>query len=338
MKRFCAWFGNVALCAALVGGVAGGSFWVQHKEICDTPIGIHDATQFEIKVGDSLNRVADRLVTIGVLNEPLHFQLEARHQAVDDKLQAGVYALSSQDTIRSLLSRFVAGDVKKYQITLVEGLTFRELRAVLDGTPKLKHDTTGITDNAIMERLDAAGEHPEGRFFPSTYYYGDQTSDFNILRRAYGKMLQELERLWATRAPDLPYEKPYDALIMASIIEKETGLASERAEIAGVFVRRLQRGMKLQTDPTVIYGIGRRFDGDLRRADLAADTPYNTYVYDGLPPTPIAMPGIDALHAALHPNAGESLFFVARGDGSHVFSATLEDHNRAVKTYQLGQQ
>jgi UPF0755 protein len=221
-------------------------------------------------------------------------------------------------------------------LTLVEGLTFRQALAAMFADPVLGGDLSRLSGEEIMDCLGRPGEHPEGRLFPDTYRYVRGSSALDLVRRAYARMETVLAEEWERRAEGLPLGTPYEALILASIVEKETGLAAERPQIAGVFVRRLQQGMKLQSDPTVVYGMGAAFDGDIRRSDLGADTPYNTYIHAGLPPTPIALPGREAIRAVLHPAPGDSLYFVAKGDGSHAFSATLEEHNRAVRQYQLG--
>ncbi|CAG0964884.1 partial Endolytic murein transglycosylase, partial [Rhodocyclaceae bacterium] len=215
-----------------------------------------------------------------------------------------------------------------------EGRTFRQMRAILDAHPDLKHDTTSLTDQEILAKLGATEPHPEGLFFPDTYLFAKQSSDLDVLRRAYRAMQSRLASEWEGRSPSLPYRTPYEALIMASIVEKETGTGTDRPKVASVFVNRLRRGMLLQSDPTVIYGMGERFDGNIRKQDLTTDTAYNTYTRSGLPPTPIAMPGLASLQAALHPPATDLLYFVARGDGSSEFSRNLEDHNRAVARYQ----
>jgi UPF0755 protein len=233
-----------------------------------------------------------------------------------------------------VLERLVSGKTIQYPVTLVEGWTFRQAVDHIAEDPRYG-DLLGKSDADLMAALGRGGEHPEGRFFPDTYAFPRAATGLDVLRRALERMDQVLAEEWAARAPDLPIDSPYEALILASIVEKETGLAEERPAIAGVFTRRLQKGMRLQTDPTVIYGMGERFDGDIRRADLREATPYNTYVITGLPPTPIALPGRAAIHAALNPEPGEALYFVARGDGGHVFSATLEEHNAAVRKYQL---
>ncbi len=234
-----------------------------------------------------------------------------------------------------VLDLLISGRVIQYPITLVEGWTFRQAVAAILANGRFGNDLAGQSDADLMTALGRPGEHPEGRFFPDTYSFPRRTTGVDVLRRALQRMDQVLAEEWAGRADGLPLRTPYEALTLASIIEKETGLVAERPEIGGVFVRRLEQGMRLQTDPTVIYGMGERFDGNIRRADLQEATPYNTYVIPGLPPTPIALPGRAAIHAALHPVPGDSLYFVARGDGGHVFSATLDQHNRAVREYQL---
>lgn len=292
---------------------------------------------FTIGRGESFKAVAARLAAIGVFDQPLYLRLEARRSGLGARLKAGEYYLEDGLSIRQILDKFVRGEVLSYSITLVEGLTIAQYLEQLAAHPTLRSTLTDATPDTLLEQLELGEGHAEGRFLPETYRYTRATSDAELLRRAYRAMARILAEEWEGRAPDLPYESPYDALIMASIIEKETGQAAERPQIAGVFVRRLRRGMKLQTDPTVIYGMGDSFDGNLRRVDLERDTPYNTYTRKGLPPTPIASAGRAAIHAALHPADGNALYFVARGDGSHQFSATLEEHNRAVRKYQLGQ-
>jgi UPF0755 protein len=225
--------------------------------------------------------------------------------------------------------------VISYSFTLVEGWTFQQVLEAVREQEALQGTFENLTAEAIMERLGHPGEHPEGRFLADTYHFPRGTTDLALLQRAYGAMQEFLQQEWDRRAADLPFKTPYEALILASIVEKETAVAEERPQIAGVFIRRLRKGMKLQTDPTVIYGMGERFDGNIRRRDLSENTPYNTYVHRGLTPTPISMPGRDAIRAVLHPADGKSLYFVAKGDGSHYFSATLQEHNKAVRKYQL---
>jgi UPF0755 protein len=270
-----------------------------------------------------------------VLDRPLYFRVLARLDPRSRRLQAGEYRIEAGTTPGGLLALFSSGRVIQYPVTLIEGWTFRQVLDALAGLEYLEQTLSGTSDAAIMARLGRPDLHPEGRFLPDTYLFPRGTPDVQVLQRALAAMDEVLAAEWAQRGPDLPLGSPDEALVLASIVEKETGLAEERAAIAGVFVRRLRKGMLLQTDPTVIYGLGEAFDGDLRRRDLSADTPYNTYVHPGLPPTPIAMPGRDSIRAALHPADGASLYFVARGDGSHQFSTTLQEHNRAVRKYQL---
>ena len=234
-----------------------------------------------------------------------------------------------------LLEKWRSGDVLQYRGTWVEGCNFRQVRSALAQEDKLQQTLSDISDSELMRMLDQANVHPEGRFFPDTYNFVRGQTDLDILRQASQRLQKVLAQEWDQRAENLPYRSPDEALIMASIIEKETGVAHEREEIAGVFMRRLKIGMLLQTDPTVIYGMGDSYTGKITRADLRKPTPYNTYVISGLPPTPIAMVGREAIYAALHPKAGKSLYFVARGDGSHVFSNNLAEHNKAVREYQI---
>jgi UPF0755 protein len=251
------------------------------------------------------------------------------------RLHAGEYAIEPGLSPRALLAKLAAGEVIQHHFTIVEGWTFAQLRDALAHDAGLTQSLSTSDDAAIMRQLGAADAPPEGWFLPETYNYVKGMEDIDILRRAHKAMADELDKLWPGRDPNVPLQSPYEALILASIVEKETGRADERPQIAAVFQHRLKIGMRLQTDPTVIYGLGAAFDGNLRRADLDTDTPFNTYTRDGLPPTPIALPGAASLNAALHPAATDALYFVARGNGSHEFSATLEAHNRAVAKYQL---
>jgi UPF0755 protein len=239
-------------------------------------------------------------------------------------------------TPESLLRKLAGGEVIQHAITLIEGQTFREMLALIAANDKIVHTLDGASAGEIMARLGHEGENPEGRFLPDTYHFPQGTTDLAFLQRAYNAMERLLAGEWAARARGLPLNTPYEALTLASIVEKETGLAEERPAIAGVFIRRLLKGMRLQTDPTVIYGLGERFDGDLRAGDLRTDTPYNTYTREGLPPTPIAMPGAASIHAVLHPDKGDTLYFVANGNGGHYFSRTLKEHESAVQKFQLG--
>ncbi|MEO6104614.1 MAG: endolytic transglycosylase MltG, partial [Pseudoxanthomonas sp.] len=280
--------------------------------------------------------VLRKLRVAGVADgEDLQWRALARHLDVAGSLKVGEYALVPGITPRRLLLDMRDGKVISYRFTIVEGWNIRQLRAAANAAVPLLHETSELDDAALMKLLGHAGQHAEGRFLPETYVYSRGDSDADLLGRAHEAMEKALAEVWETRAKDLPLHTPEEALVLASIIEKETGLASERPQIAGVFARRLKLGMKLQTDPTVIYGIGSAYDGNIRRRDLLTDTPYNTYTRFGLTPTPIAMPGIDALRAAVNPAPGDALYFVALGDASrsHAFSATLGEHNAAVARY-----
>jgi UPF0755 protein len=280
--------------------------------------------------------VLDKLRGAGVPGgQSVEWQLLARQLGVAGKLQVGEYALDPGTTPRQLLLRMREGKVISHRFTIVEGWSLRELRAALARAQPLGHETAQLDDAALMEALGRPGLHPEGRFLPETYVYTRGDSDLDVLARARAAMDKALDAAWESRVPDLPLRSKEEALALASIVEKETGVAEERPQIAGVFVRRLKLGMKLQTDPTVIYGMGERYAGNIRRADLLADTPYNTYTRAGLPPTPIAMPGVAALQAATHPAPGDALYFVAVGDGSgrHVFTRSLAEHQAAVRAY-----
>lgn len=288
-----------------------------------------------VSAGESLRSVTSRLHQKGVVPYPKLIRLYGRWSGLDKEIKQGEYLLPQYLGIKSLLSLLSEGKVIQYQLTLPEGITLHRALQLLRQEPGLEHILDG-TDDARILALAGSRLGPEGLFFPDSYAFERGASDWQLLKRAHLRMETVLAQEWAQRAENLPYKNEYEALIMASIIERETGLAQERAEIAGVFVRRLQKGMRLQTDPTVIYGLGISFDGNLRRVDLKDDSnPYNTYRHHGLPPSPIALPGREAIHAALNPAEGDTLFFVARGDGGHVFSVTLEAHQKAVRKYQL---
>jgi UPF0755 protein len=270
----------------------------------------------------------------GVLENPWAFVLITRLRGLSGDIKAGSYAVDGPTSPLDLLRKITAGETVLGKLTVVEGWTFSEMRRALDAHPGLRHDTAGMPAEVLLRTVGAQETHPEGLFFPDTYFFDAGSSDIALYRRAYGAMRRELERQWASRVAGLPYRSPYDALIMASIIEKETGAPDERPLIASVFINRLRIGMRLQTDPTVIYGLGQRFDGNLRRDDLLSDTSYNTYTRAGLPPTPIALPGAAALRAAVDPEKSRALYFVAKGNGRHEFSENLEAHNRAVARFQ----
>jgi len=294
-----------------------------------------DGLVLAVAQGESLRAVANRLHGEGVLAHPNLLIAYGRWTGIDQQIKHGEYLLVDPLDAKMLLELLRSGKVIQYQVTIPEGVTLAQTLDILAAQADLERVLEGPADERI-QALIAPFTHPEGLFFPDTYHYARNTTDLDLLRRANQKMLSVLDEEWQGRAEELPYETPYQALIMASIIERETGLPEEREEIAGVFVRRISRGMRLQTDPTVIYGIGPEFDGNLRRAHLKdEDNAYNTYRIDGLPPTPIALPGRAAIHAALHPAEGTTLFFVARGDGGHVFSTTLREHEAAVRKYQL---
>ncbi len=297
-------------------------------------LAINTPLQFSLKQGSSLRSAARQMQAAGVLDTPWQFELLARIFGEAGRIQAGDYELGGNITPVALLSKITSGDYSQDQITFVEGWTFGQMRAALDDHPAIRHDTRGIVESDLVARLGIPYPLAEGLFFPDTYYFANGTSDVALLQRAYRNMQSQLDALWNARVDGLPLEHPYQALILASIIEKETGQPSERPMIAAVFVNRLKLGMKLQSDPTVIYGLGAKFDGNVRKRDLLTDGPYNTYTREGLPPTPIAIPGLAALTAALNPAPSQALYFVARGDGTSHFSNSLAEHERAVTKYQ----
>lgn len=289
---------------------------------------------FSVPHGASFKMAAREMLHAGALRHPFLFELLARAMGKDQAIKAGSYGLTQPATPLALLRKITLGETLLGKVTVIEGWSFVEMRRALDAQADLRHDTANMSDAELLRAIGAEETHPEGRFFPDTYFFDHGSSDMALYKRAYQTMKSVLAENWRARAPSLPYRSPTDALIMASIIEKETGAPEERALIASVFINRQRIGMRLQTDPTVIYGLGPRFDGNLRRVDLETDTPYNTYTRAGLPPTPIALPGADAIHAALNPAASRALYFVAKGNGRHVFSNNLDDHNRAVARYQ----
>jgi UPF0755 protein len=318
----------LALCLTLLLAAAMGWF-------AFSPVDLRaDSADFSIKPGSGLRSATRQMIDAGVELSGWRFNLLGRILGKAGTIKAGSYEVARGITPLGLLNKLTAGEVTQAEIAFIEGWTFRQMRSALDAHIAVKHDSAGLSDAQIMARLGAAGRSPEGLFFPDTYLFGKGTGDLDILKRAYRAMDRQLRAAWEERAPDLPYRGPYEALIMASIIEKETGQSTERAMIGGVFVNRLRIGMMLQTDPTVIYGLGEEFDGNLRKRDLIHDTPHNTYTRAGLPPTPIAMPGQASLQAAVNPARTAALYFVARGDGSSEFSRTLAEHERAVTKYQ----
>ncbi len=321
----------------LMGGIGASlAYWLVTEGL-QRPLPIPDNFQYQIKPGSSLRQVAKDLVSERVLDYPtaVVWLAKARWQNTAAKIKAGEYAIPTASNANQLLELFIAGKAIQHSLVIVEGWTVRQMLQAVQAHPKLKQTLNNIKAEQLMSALGLPETHPEGRFFPDTYFFQQDTRDVDILRWAYERMQTELQQAWRAKAADIPLQTAEQALILASIIEKETGAAEERTSIAGVFTRRLQKGMKLQTDPTVIYGLGTAFDGNIRKADLQRDTPYNTYTRTGLPPTPIALPGRAALHAAVNPAEGDSLFFVARGDGRHYFSANLREHECAVIEYQI---
>lgn len=290
---------------------------------------------FSVKSGSSLKSVARQLYEEGLLPEPYGFWILGRALGKAGAIQAGTYRLESPVTPLELLDRLARGDVIFMELAFIEGTAFRQWLELLRANPHVRQTLGGKTAAEIAREIGVGEASPEGWLFPDTYRFAPGSSDAEILRRAHAAMKKRLSEAWADRDPKLPLASPYEALILASIVEKETGAAAERALIASVFVNRLKAGMRLQTDPTVIYGMAESFDGNIRKKDLSADSPWNTYTRDGLPPTPIAMPGAASLQAAARPAQSDYLYFVSKGDGTHQFSKTLEEHNRAVARYQL---
>jgi len=328
---------SIAGVLLLIIGIAAWQLWTRYQTFLETPLQIPaEGRVFVLTPGSSGSAIVDQLTEQGFTRPGWQWRLLMRLEP--DVYRSGEYRLESGMVPQDVLELFSRGRVIQYRLTLVEGWTFAQVADLLARNEVLEHDLD-LTDpgqwEILQSRLDIA--HPEGWFLPETYQFSRGDSDLDILGRAHFAMREALERAWASRAPDLPLETPYELLILASIVEKETGLDEERGQVAGVFARRLQKGMRLQTDPTVIYGLGESFDGDIRRRDLRADTPYNTYTRHGLPPTPIAMPGRASLAAAARPDPGEALYFVADGNGGHTFSNTLEEHQAAVNRL-LGKQ
>ena len=321
------------LCVVLALGVV----WQRGKRFADAPIhGLGPEASLVVAPGDSFKTVLGKIRAAGVTaGHDLEWQALARLSGAAGKIQVGEYALPDGITPRRLLLDMRDGKVVSYRFTLVEGWRMRDLRRALARAPQLKQETAGMSDEALMKALGHDGQHPEGRFLPETYQYNRTDSDLDVLKRAYAAMEKALAETWQDRDPDTPFKTPYELLTMASIVEKETGIAEERAQIAGVFDRRLKLGMRLETDPTIIYGLGDAYQGNITWAHLRTDGPYNTRTRAGLPPTPIAMPGRAALHAAAHPAPGDAIFFVAMGDGSgrSRFASTYREHQRNVEAY-----
>jgi UPF0755 protein len=311
---------------------AGWLWWFAHAPLhLGAPV-----VEFTIPPGSSLRTASRAITQAGVDMPPWAFEAVVRAAGKPASIKAGRYELRPGATPLELLGKLERGEVALTELAFIEGWSFKQLRGALDSHPDLRHDTKGLTDAELMQRLGAPHEHAEGLFFPDTYRFARGASDLEILRSAYRAMEQRLTAAWVQRQPDVPLGSPYEALILASIVEKETGRAEDRGMIAAVLLNRLRAGLKLEADPTVIYGLGEAFDGNLRKGDLAADTRYNTYTRKGLPPTPIALPGSASIEAVTNPVRTDVLYFVARGDGTSEFSRTLEEHNRAVTKYQRG--
>lgn len=310
--------------------------WLYHHYHRDIVLP-HAPYEFSIAPGSSVKQIARQLAAEGILPDTWSFALLSRYLGHDSAIKAGDYLLTDNLSQIALLDYLVQGDIRQNQIRFIEGWTFAQFRDALYTHPDIRNTTAELSEAEIMQLMGAAETSAEGLFFPDTYFFLKNSSDTEILQRAYDNMQKHVHTTWSERADSLPLVSPYEALILASIVEKETGLESDRAEIAGVFVNRLRIGMRLQTDPTVIYGLGEVFDGNLRKIDLQTDTDYNTYTRAGLPPTPIAMPGLNSIRAALNPAETDSLYFVAKGNGESQFSTNLRDHNRAVAKYQKRQ-
>ena len=318
----------------VVGLGIGLSVW-QVFEALHQPLKVAEEQLLDVPAGSTPTSVLNRMQADGVIKDAVWLRIYWRFNLAGQAFQTGEYRMTPGMDVQALLGLWKRGEVVQYSLTLVEGWNFRQVRAALAKQVKLGQTLAGLSDSDLMAKLGHPGVFPEGRFFPDTYRYVRGVTDAELLKQAYNRLDDVLGEEWRKRAADVPYVDPYQALTMASLIEKETGVPQERSKIAGVFVRRLQLNMLLQTDPTVIYGLGERYNGKLTKAYLKEATPYNTYVIAGLPPTPIAMVGREAIHAALNPAPGNSLYFVARGDGSHVFSADLDAHNAAVREFQL---
>jgi UPF0755 protein len=325
--------------ASVVGAVAvAGAFSMWAKQ----PITSAGAPiAFTVTPGSGVGAATQQIVAAGVPVNPVLFGLLARLTQKAGRIKAGSYELKPNTSPRRLLGQIVRGEFAQESVTIIEGWTFRQMRQALAASPALRHDSAALSDKELMEKIasdtsEYKSKPPEGLFFPDTYLFAKGSSDMQVLRQAHAQLVAKLKAAWDARDTSLPYETPYQALVMASIVEKETGQKSERAMIAGVFVNRLRTGMLLQTDPTVIYGMGDKYAGKIRKKDLETDTPYNTYTRAGLPPTPIALPGVQSLTAALGPAKTDALYFVSRNDGTSKFSDNLGDHNKAVNQYQRG--
>ncbi|MEI7969845.1 MAG: endolytic transglycosylase MltG [Betaproteobacteria bacterium] len=331
MRTRSVWALFAGLVVVVLAGLAAAAVWWQDTRPLLQSGG---AVRLTVEAGTGVRGIARQLGTRRMIVHPILFSIVARLHGQTGRLQAGVYEITPGMTARELLDRMVHGASVRDHIRFIEGWNLRQIRAALSAHPGLRHDSTDWTESQLLERLGAVGNHAEGLLFPDSYQFAAGSSDLVVLRQAHARARSVLERAWSERAPDLPVASPYEALVLASIVEKETGSAADRPRVAAVFLNRLRLGMRLQSDPTVIYGMGDAFDGNLRRSDLERDTPYNTYIRLGLPPTPVSSPGAASIVAVVKPIASKALFFVARGDGTSEFSETLAEHNRAVDRFQ----
>lgn len=327
---------NLVSVAVALAVCLGTGLTMDYRRASSAPLGNTQDVVLQVTKGQGVQHVAAELERQGLIAKPHWFLLLAYLSGSASRIKYGEYLLHPGAKPVDVLSMLAAGRVRQYPFSIIEGWTFKQLRDALDAEPVLDHRSLGKSVDELMAAIGAVGVHPEGRFFPDTYHVTRGSSDIDLLRRAKERMDAVLRREWSMRQSGLPFSSPDQALVLASIVEKETSRPEERTMVAGVFTRRLQKGMRLQADPTVIYGMGDDYHGNITRQDLMRPTPYNTYRRNGLPPTPIAMPGLGAIRATLQPAGGDALYFVARGDGSHLFSAELGDHERAVTVYQRG--
>ncbi|WP_240770685.1 endolytic transglycosylase MltG [Neptunomonas sp. XY-337] len=333
MKRFF----SVLFLMAIAAGATGYWLWGDLHRYMSTSVALEAPVEsLVVEKGTSFNRLLNQLEKASLIDNPLYFKVYARLNKLAHRVKAGEYQFASDVTPAELLDKMVRGETVQHYFTIIEGTTFRQLRSALAAkAPLLKTTIADMSDQEVLKAIGAKEQHPEGLFLAETYQIKRDSTDLELLKRSYQQLQTALQASWDSKEKSLPYKSSYEALIMASIVEKETAVAAERPQIAGVFVKRLRKGMRLQTDPTVIYGMGERYKGNITRKDLRRPTPYNTYTIPALPPTPIAMVGREAIQAALNPVVGKWLYFVAKGDGTHQFSATLRDHNNAVRQYQL---
>ncbi len=320
----------------VIASLVSGWFFYDYKSFMSQPMTVAaSGVSLQVNPGMSLRKIARTLKKRGIMSKPYYFIWHAKFNKGAHRIHVGEYILKADTTPLQLMMMLTSGKVKSYSISIIPGRTFKQMMVVINNHSALNHKLKGLSAADIMTRIGFPGVHPEGRFYPDKYNFPKGMSDIDFLKRAYKSMDKFLHQQWAKRQPGIPIKTAYEALILASVVERETGVPSERPRIAGVFTRRLIKGMKLQSDPTVIYGMGDKYKGNIRRKDLRKPTPYNTYTIRALPITPIAMPSAEAIKAVLHPAKGKSLYFVAKGNGAHYFSATLREHNKAVREYQI---